>query len=157
MQKVLAEHKETRHLSCATFVGTSSSIKRRAAIGDLADAALQEQVLDPFRIGSCNLVVATSVLEEGIDISSCNLVICFDRPPNLKSFVQRRGRARDRKSNFVMMVPEDDVLTKNTNWQVLEEEMIKAYQEERRVLDTMLELEDSEENSNKRFEIQSTQ
>lgn len=155
--KILAEHKETRHLSCATFVGTSSSIKRRATIGDLADAALQEQVLDAFRIGSCNLVVATSVLEEGIDISSCNLVICFDRPPNLKSFVQRRGRARDRKSNFVMMVPEDDVLTKNTNWQALEEEMIKAYQEERRVLDTMLELEDSEENSNKRFEIRSTQ
>lgn len=155
--KILSAHKDTRHLSCAAFVGTSSSSKRRATIGDLADTALQEQVIDAFRTGTCDLIVATSVLEEGIDISSCNLVICFDRPSNLKSFVQRRGRARNRKSNFVMMVLEDEVLKKKTNWQALEEEMIKAYQEERTVLDKMLELEDSDENNKKRYEIQLTQ
>lgn len=155
--KILTVHTDTRHLSCATFVGTSNTFKRRATIGDLADAALQDQVLDEFRIGACNLIIATSVLEEGIDISSCNLVVCFDRPANLKSFVQRRGRARDRKSNFVMMVAENDVLTKKTDWQALEEQMITAYQEERKALETALELEDSAENINRRFEVESTQ
>jgi Lhr-like helicase len=155
--KILSVHTDTRHLSCATFVGTSNNFKRRATIGDLTDAALQDQILDAFRIGACNFIIATSVLEEGIDISSCNLVICFDRPSNLKSFIQRRGRARDQKSNFVMMMSENDVLTKKTNWQALEEEMIMVYQEERRILDTVLELEDSTENSNRRYEIPSTQ
>jgi ERCC4-related helicase len=154
--KILSVHPETRRLSCATFVGTSNSFKRRAEIGDLASVALQDQVLDDFRVGTCNLIVATSVLEEGIDISSCNLVICFDGPSNLKSFVQRRGRARDQKSNFVMMVSENDVSTNKINWQALEEGMVKAYQEERMVLDAMLQLEHSEENCSMRYEIQST-
>lgn len=155
--KLLSVHTHTRHLSCAGFVGTSNNFRRRTDIGDLADAALQDQVLDDFRMGTCNLIIATSVLEEGIDISSCNLVICFDRPVNLKSFVQRRGRARDQKSNFVMMVSDDDISTKKTTWQALEEEMIKVYLEERKALETVLELEDTTEISNRRYEIQSTQ
>jgi hypothetical protein len=154
--KILSVHPDTRHLSCATFVGTANNSKRRAEIGDLASATLHNQVLDAFRIGTCNLIVATSVLEEGIDISSCNLVICFDGPPNLKSFVQRRGRARDRKSKFITMASENDISRKKIDWRALEEEMVRAYQEERRVLEAMLQLENSEDNCSMRYEIQST-
>ncbi len=37
----------------------------------------------------------------------CNLVVCFDRPDNLKSFIQRRGRARMRSSKLYLLFDED--------------------------------------------------
>jgi ERCC4-related helicase len=51
-------------------------------------------MLNDFQQRRKNLIISTNVLEEGIDITACYMVICFNKPPNLKSFVQRRGRAR---------------------------------------------------------------
>lgn len=48
----------------------------------------QEIVLSKFRNNVLNLLVATSVLEEGIDIKHCNLVIRYDPPNDFRSFVQ---------------------------------------------------------------------
>lgn len=87
----------------ATFVGESSFSGRRNNIGDLADPKNQKGTLDDLRLARKNLVVTTNALEEGIDVSACNVVICFDQPPNLKSFIQRRGRARRSESKYVIM------------------------------------------------------
>jgi endoribonuclease Dicer len=38
----------------------------------------QSKIIRQFRDGTCNLLVATSVLEEGVDVRACNLVIRFD-------------------------------------------------------------------------------
>jgi endoribonuclease Dicer len=38
----------------------------------------QSKIIHQFRDGTCNLLVATSVLEEGVDVRACNLVIRFD-------------------------------------------------------------------------------
>jgi endoribonuclease Dicer len=45
------------------------------------------------------------VLEEGIDIQKCNLVVKFDLPKNYRSYVQSKGRARHQNSKYYMMVP----------------------------------------------------
>ena len=50
-----------------------------------------------------NLLVATSVLEEGIDVPQCNLVVRFDFPAEFRSYVQSRGRARSKKAEYVLM------------------------------------------------------
>ena len=54
----------------------------------------QKIVLDNFRRGSVKLLVATSVVEEGLNIKHCNLVIRLDAAVTDIGFVQSRGRAR---------------------------------------------------------------
>jgi superfamily II DNA/RNA helicase len=63
-----------------------------------------------FRNGLKNLMISTNVLEEGIDLPACHLVISFDSPDNITSFIQRRGRARQGVSEFVVMEASDDKL-----------------------------------------------
>ncbi|KAK7066036.1 hypothetical protein SK128_000916 [Halocaridina rubra] len=60
--------------------------------------------LDKFRNGVANFIVSTSVLEEGVDIRCCNLVIRFDKPMNYRAYVQSRGRSRADSSRYVLMV-----------------------------------------------------
>jgi len=50
-------------------------------------------------------MVASDVLEEGIDIPECNLVVKFDLPKNYRSYIQSKGRARHRSSKYYIMVP----------------------------------------------------
>ncbi|KAJ5300141.1 ATP-dependent helicase dcl2 [Penicillium antarcticum] len=66
-----------------------------------------EDVILQFRSGLKNLIIATSVLEEGIDRPACHLVISFDTPDNITSFIQRRGRARQGLSEFAVMEAKD--------------------------------------------------
>jgi endoribonuclease Dicer len=58
-----------------------------------------------FLSGHTNVLVASEVLEEGIDIQKCNLVVNFDMPKNYPSYVQSKGRARHRSSKYIIMVP----------------------------------------------------
>lgn len=51
----------------------------------------QKEIMRDFREGHCNLVVATSVLEEGIDIPECNLIIRFDKFRTYCDYVQTKG------------------------------------------------------------------
>lgn len=63
-----------------------------------------------FRNGELNCLFATSVAEEGLDIPECNLVIRFDLYKSMIQFIQSKGRARQRNSNFVHMVEQNNAL-----------------------------------------------
>nr|CAD7399754.1 unnamed protein product [Timema cristinae] len=66
----------------------------------------QEEVLKRFRMRECNLLVATSVLEEGMDLPKCNLVIRFDLPTGYRSYAQSKGRARAADSHYILVMEE---------------------------------------------------
>ncbi|KAL9263922.1 Dicer-like protein [Drosera capensis] len=70
-------------------------------------------ILEQFRSGELNLLVATKVGEEGLDIQTCSLVVRFDLPETVASFIQSRGRARMPQSEFAVLVDSDNEKEKN--------------------------------------------
>ncbi|KAF7489838.1 Endoribonuclease Dicer [Sarcoptes scabiei] len=63
-----------------------------------------------------NLILATSVFEEGIDLPACNMIIRFDGNENYRSYIQSRGRARSKQSFFYIFTPKKYL--KSTNEQL---------------------------------------
>jgi ERCC4-related helicase len=137
LAEILSRDARTKNLfSIGTFVGSSVSTKRKTNVGDLIELPNHQNTLDDFRSGAKNIIIATTVLEEGIDVSSCHLVICFEPPKNLKSFVQRRGRARKQKSKYLIFTPDGSSIR---DWETLEASMKAAY------LDDLRKVKEAEE------------
>ncbi|KAJ2950975.1 hypothetical protein O0L34_g5352 [Tuta absoluta] len=55
-----------------------------------------------------NCLISTSVIEEGVDIPQCMLVLRYDPPLEYRSYIQSKGRARSSDSTFVLLVNESD-------------------------------------------------
>lgn len=69
----------------------------------------QLEVLRRFKEGTYNVLVATSVGEEGLDIPATDLVVFYEPVPSEIRTIQRRGRtARERRGNVAILI------TKNT-------------------------------------------
>ncbi len=76
----------------ARFVG-------QATHGDDTGLSQREQgaILDRFRAGEVNCLVATSVAEEGLDIPATDLVVFYEPVPDVIRTIQRRGRTAGRE------------------------------------------------------------
>ncbi|EUC27892.1 hypothetical protein COCCADRAFT_9637 [Bipolaris zeicola 26-R-13] len=157
LAEILASHPRTKALlHVGTFVGTSQSSQHKSSVFDYANPKNQQTVLDDFKAGIINLVLATSVLEEGIDIPSCHLVVCFEAPKTLKGFVQRRGRARQQRSRYYILVPDMGYAYTPASWQSLEAQMRKAYEDDKRQTALSSEKESIEEYDLRCLRIETT-
>lgn len=157
LAEILSVHPQTRDLfRLGIHLGTSQSSKRKTNITALVEPKHQPNTLEDFRSGKINLIITTNVLEEGVDVSSCHIVICFERPKNLKSFIQRRGRARMPNSQYVIFLPEATGSRTPESWQSLEEEMKAAYLDETREMKLAEERELEEEDGQRFYQVPST-
>ncbi len=71
-------------------------VKAKALVGRAEGGMNQKEqhaVVESFRNGEFNFLVATSIGEEGLDIPSVDVVIFFEAVPSEIRLIQRRGRA----------------------------------------------------------------
>ncbi|KAL7118213.1 hypothetical protein ACP275_03G121300 [Erythranthe tilingii] len=65
---------------------------------------IQQAVLQKFRTGGYNVIVATSIGEEGLDIMEVDLVICFDANVSPLRMIQRMGRTGRKHEGRVVVL-----------------------------------------------------
>lgn len=61
-----------------------------------------------FKAGLSNCIVATDVVDEGIDVPNCTLIIRYDMPMDFRGYVQSKGRARHSSSQYMVLMQKDD-------------------------------------------------
>ncbi|XP_041057704.1 interferon-induced helicase C domain-containing protein 1 isoform X2 [Carcharodon carcharias] len=86
----------------------------------------QKEVLSKFRDGEINLLIATTVAEEGLDIKECNFVIRYGLVTNEIAMVQARGRARSDDSTYALVANEGSGVLERENVNVFRESMMYA-------------------------------
>nr|GEU83199.1 DEAD-box ATP-dependent RNA helicase FANCM isoform X2 [Tanacetum cinerariifolium] len=90
------------HVKATEFIGQSTG---KTSKGQSQKA--QQAVLEKFRAGGYNVIVATSIGEEGLDIMEVDLVISFDSNISPLRMIQRMGRTgRKNKGRFVALACE---------------------------------------------------
>ncbi|WP_152039476.1 DEAD/DEAH box helicase [Salinigranum salinum] len=68
----------------------------------------QQETLDEFRNGEFEVLVSTSVAEEGLDVPEVDLVLFFEPVPTAIRSIQRKGRTgRQAKGRVVVLLAED--------------------------------------------------
>ncbi|XP_052226852.1 ATP-dependent RNA helicase DHX58-like isoform X2 [Dreissena polymorpha] len=89
-----------RELNPTHFVGQDTII---SSFKGFMTKAKQDDALKYFREGKHKLIVATSVDEDRLNITKCNLVIRYDHVTNEISKIQSRGRDRAADSKYVVI------------------------------------------------------
>jgi ERCC4-related helicase/ERCC4-type nuclease len=64
----------------------------------------QKDIIERFQRGEYNILVATSIAEEGLDIPSTDLVVLYEPVPSEIRTIQRRGRTGRRRAGKVVML-----------------------------------------------------
>ncbi|XP_025420848.1 endoribonuclease Dcr-1 isoform X2 [Sipha flava] len=67
----------------------------------------QEETLRRFRQRECNVLIGTKVLEEGIDLPRCNLVISYNIPLSYKSYLRSKSRAKTLDAYYIKIFDEE--------------------------------------------------
>ncbi|CAF1378592.1 unnamed protein product, partial [Didymodactylos carnosus] len=85
-------------------------IKPMAFVGQQSGGITQKQqkkIVNDFRLGGYNTLVATCIGEEGLDIGDVDLIVCFDALKSPIRLIQRMGRTgRKRQGRIVLLMTE---------------------------------------------------
>ena len=80
-----------------------------------------------FRNGMSNCIVATDVIDEGVDIPSCTLIVRYYAPMDFRAYIQSKGRARHSTSHFIILASiNDDYITRYKSFQEIEKYLKKV-------------------------------
>src|SRR5271157_827027 len=99
--EMIAEELKARGIDkIEQFIGQQSKGKKKGM-----SQKQQVDILARFHEGSIQVLVATSVAEEGLDIGEVDLVVFYDMVPSAIRTIQRRGRTgRKRKGKVIVLI-----------------------------------------------------
>lgn len=93
----------------------------------------QREILKQFNSGTTRLVISTTVLEEGLDVTTCNLVVRFSAPSSYRQFIQSRGRAcRSSNGVFAIICQTLEEQKNQIDYSKTEDKMIEAIRNQMR-------------------------
>jgi len=92
-------------IKASRFVGQA---KREIDMG--MDQNKQSAILQSFRDGEFDVLVATSIAEEGLDIPQVDLVVFYEPIPSEIRYIQRRGRTGRKSSGRVIILAAKDTI-----------------------------------------------
>lgn len=94
-------------LKVQAFVGQGASGKAKESKGQ--SQKQQQEIVKKFRNGEFNVLVATCIAEEGLDIGEVDLIVSFDALTSPVRMIQRMGRTgRKRVGRVIILVTEGD-------------------------------------------------
>ncbi|GAA0295964.1 DEAD/DEAH box helicase [Halarchaeum salinum] len=109
---VFTESRDTAE-ALTEFLGNHFDARRFVGQGDKEGSdgmtqTEQGEVLDAFKAGAFEVLVSTSVAEEGLDVPEVDLVCFFEPVPTAIRSVQRKGRTgRQAEGRVVVLMAED--------------------------------------------------
>ena len=109
---VFTESRDTAEALTA-FLGESFDVRRFVGQGDREGSdgmtqKEQQETLDAFRAGEFEVLVSTSVAEEGLDVPEVDLVLFYEPVPTAIRSIQRKGRTgRQDEGRVVVLMAED--------------------------------------------------
>ncbi|XP_071093365.1 antiviral innate immune response receptor RIG-I-like [Haliotis cracherodii] len=127
--RVLTEMAETKNLNPVIVTGCG-------APGDKGGMTRPRQIeaVKSFKWGQSRVAVATSVAEEGIDITTCSLVIRYEYVSNEIGMIQARGRAsRVEDGTYCLITGNSSLATReetNAQLEIVMNEAVDALQNE---------------------------
>lgn len=100
VDQLIESLEDTEGVRAGKFVGQSS---KADSIGMKQKEQLAQ--LEKFRNGEINVLIATSVGEEGLDVPTADSVILYEPVPSAIRAIQRRGRtARQRDGDVIILI-----------------------------------------------------
>lgn len=114
--KMISELPEFSYIKPDFMVGYNNSPYSTTREG-LYVAKVNKKVVQTFCNKETNLLVASNVLEEGVDIPNCTLVVKFNKPSTYRSYIQSKGRARHKESFYYILVQDAEVIKFSQNYQ----------------------------------------
>ncbi|MGM0591507.1 MAG: DEAD/DEAH box helicase [Halobacteriota archaeon] len=109
---VFTESRDTAE-ALVDFLAESFTVRRFVGQGDRegSDGMTQKQqqeTLEAFRAGEFEVLVSTSVAEEGLDVPEVDLVLFYEPVPTAIRSIQRKGRTgRQAEGRVVVLMAED--------------------------------------------------
>ncbi|KAL0076648.1 hypothetical protein F4703DRAFT_1884568 [Phycomyces blakesleeanus] len=101
--KVLSKHQPL--IRCCSFIGQASGKNGTKGLNQKE----QQEVVSKFKQGEINVIVATSIGEEGLDIGEVDLIVCYDSQSSPIRMLQRIGRTgRKRQGQCILLMTEQE-------------------------------------------------
>ncbi|TVY47282.1 ATP-dependent DNA helicase [Lachnellula occidentalis] len=92
-------HRHRPMVRASVFVGQADS-KRSEGMNQ----AKQLETISDFKSGKINVIVATSIGEEGLDIGQVDLIICYDASASPIRMLQRMGRTGRKRAGHIVLL-----------------------------------------------------
>ncbi|MFC4246085.1 DEAD/DEAH box helicase [Natribaculum luteum] len=117
---VFTESRDTAE-ALTDFLSESFDARRFVGQGDRegSDGMTQKQqqeVLDDFRAGEFEVLISTSVAEEGLDVPEVDLVLFYEPVPTAIRSIQRKGRTGRQSEGRVVVLMADDTRDEAYFW-----------------------------------------